>query len=74
MPSENILVPCVPLAPHVIHTKKCTYMPLSGTQEMGIKSNGIPEIFPKSFVGWVHGDGGWLPVPANPTGIKFPPF
>jgi hypothetical protein len=24
MPSENILVPYMPLTPHVIHTKKCT--------------------------------------------------
>jgi hypothetical protein len=30
MPLKNILVSCVPLAPHVIH-KKNTYMPLSGT-------------------------------------------
>jgi hypothetical protein len=45
MPLENILVPCMPLAPHVIDTKKCTYMPLSGTQGMSIKSDGIPGIF-----------------------------
>jgi hypothetical protein len=32
------------------HThKKCTYMPLNGTQGMSIKSDGIPGIFPK---GW----------------------
>jgi hypothetical protein len=46
MPLENILVPCMPLAPHVIDTKKYTYMPLSGTQGMSIKSDGIPGIFP----------------------------
>jgi hypothetical protein len=46
MPSENILIPFVPLVPHVIHTKKFTYMPLSGTQGMSIKSDGIQEIFP----------------------------
>jgi hypothetical protein len=46
MPSENILVTCVPLVPYVIHTKKYIYMPLSGTQGMSIKSDGIPEIFP----------------------------
>jgi hypothetical protein len=39
MPSENIRIPCVPLAPHVIHTKTITYMPLNGTQEMSIKSD-----------------------------------
>jgi hypothetical protein len=46
MPLENILVPCMPLAPHVINTKKYTYMPLSGTQGMSIKSDDIPGIFP----------------------------
>jgi hypothetical protein len=35
----------MPLAPHVIDTKKYTYMPLSGTQGMSIKSDGIPGIF-----------------------------
>jgi hypothetical protein len=45
MPLENILIPCMPLAPHVIDTKKYTYMPLSGTQGMSIKSDGIPGIF-----------------------------
>jgi hypothetical protein len=44
MPSENILIPYVSLAPYVIH-KKYTYMSLSGTQGMSIKSDGIPEIF-----------------------------
>jgi hypothetical protein len=38
-------IPCMPLAPHVIDTKKYTYMPLSGTQGMSIKSDGIPGIF-----------------------------
>jgi hypothetical protein len=47
MPLENILIPCMPLAPHVIDTKKYTYMPLSGTQGMSIKSDGIPGIFSK---------------------------
>jgi hypothetical protein len=37
----------MPLAPHVIDTKKYTYMPLSGTQGMSIKSDGIPGIFSK---------------------------
>jgi hypothetical protein len=46
MPLENMLVPFVSLAPHVIDTKKCTYMPLNGTQGMSIKSDGIPGIFP----------------------------
>jgi hypothetical protein len=45
MPLENILIPCMPLAPHVIDTKNYTYMPLSGTQGMSIKSDGIPGIF-----------------------------
>jgi hypothetical protein len=45
MPLENILIPCMPLAPHVIDTKKYTYMPLSGTQGISIKSDGIPGIF-----------------------------
>jgi hypothetical protein len=45
MPLENILIPCMSLAPHVIDTKKYTYMPLSGTQGMSIKSDGIPGIF-----------------------------
>jgi Ribonuclease G/E len=45
MPLENILISCMPLAPHVIDTKKYTYMPLSGTQGMSIKSDGIPGIF-----------------------------
>jgi hypothetical protein len=45
MPLKNILIPCMPLAPHVIDTKKYTYMPLSGTQGMSIKSDGIPGIF-----------------------------
>jgi hypothetical protein len=49
MSSENILVTCVPLTPHVIHTEKYTYMPLSGTQGMTIKSDGIPGIFPFFF-------------------------
>jgi hypothetical protein len=40
MPLKNILIPYMPLAPHVIHTKN-TYMPLSGTQGMGIKSDGM---------------------------------
>jgi hypothetical protein len=40
MPLENILIPCMPLVPHVIDTKKYTYMPLSGTQGMSIKSDG----------------------------------
>jgi hypothetical protein len=47
MPSKNILVTYMPLTPHVIHTKKYTYMPFSGTQGMGIKSDGIPGIFPR---------------------------
>jgi hypothetical protein len=45
MPLENILIPCMSLAPHVIDTKNYTYMPLSGTQGMSIKSDGIPGIF-----------------------------
>jgi hypothetical protein len=45
MPLENILIPYMPLTPHVIDTKKYTYMPLSGTQGMSIKSDGIPGIF-----------------------------
>jgi hypothetical protein len=45
MPLENILIPCMPLAPHVIDTKKYTYMPLSGTQGIIIKSDGIRGIF-----------------------------
>jgi hypothetical protein len=49
MPLENILIPCMPLAPHVIDTKKYTYMPLSGTQGMSIKSDGIPGIFSSFF-------------------------
>jgi hypothetical protein len=48
MPLENILVPYVPLAPHIIDIKKCTYMLLSGKQEMNIKSD-IPGIFPSNF-------------------------
>jgi hypothetical protein len=54
MPLENILVPCVPLVSHVIDTKKYTYMPLSGTRGMSIKSDGIPGIFPKTN-GCEHG-------------------
>jgi hypothetical protein len=46
MPSENILIPCMSLPPRVIHTQKITYMPLSGTQGMSIKSSGIQGIFP----------------------------
>jgi hypothetical protein len=38
----------MPLAPHVIDTKKYTYMPLSGTQGMSIKSDGIPGIFSRT--------------------------
>jgi hypothetical protein len=49
---ENILIPCMPLAPHVIDTKKYTYMPLSGTQGMSVKSDGIPGIF--SSLCWSH--------------------
>jgi hypothetical protein len=49
MPLENILVPCMPLAPHVIDTKKYTYMSLSGTQGMSIKSDGISGIFSFAF-------------------------
>ena len=49
MPLENILIPCMPLAPHVIDTKNYTYMPLSGTQGMSIKSDGIPEIFSLNY-------------------------
>jgi hypothetical protein len=45
MPLENILISYIPLAPHVIDTKKYTYMPLSGTQGISIKSDGIPGIF-----------------------------
>jgi hypothetical protein len=41
MPLENIFILGVPLAPHVIHTQKITYMPLSGTKGMSIKSGGI---------------------------------
>jgi hypothetical protein len=53
-PSEGqmrffVVYPCMPLGPHVIDTKKYTYMPLSGTQGMSIKSDGIPEIFSSSF-------------------------
>jgi hypothetical protein len=50
MPLKNILIPCMPLAPHVIDTKKYTYMPLSGTQGMSIKSDGIPGIFSLFFM------------------------
>jgi hypothetical protein len=50
MPLENILIPCIPLAPHVIDTKKYTYMPLSGTQGMSIKYDGIPGIFSSIFL------------------------
>jgi hypothetical protein len=53
MPLENILIPCMPLTPHVIDTKKYTYMPLSGTQGMSIKSDGIPEIF-SIFFALIH--------------------
>jgi hypothetical protein len=49
MPLENILIPCMPLAPHVIDTKNYTYMPLSGIQGMSIKSDGIPGIFSSFF-------------------------
>jgi hypothetical protein len=49
MPLENILIPCMPLAPHVIDTKNYTYMPLSGTQGMSIKSDGIPGIFSMNY-------------------------
>jgi hypothetical protein len=54
MPLENILVSCMPLAPHVIDTKKYTYMSLNGTKGMSIKSDGIPGIFPR------YGDGQFL--------------
>lgn len=57
MPLENILIPCMPLAPHVIDTKKYTYMPLSGTQGMSIKSDGIPGIF--SYMGVIA----WTDLP-----------
>jgi hypothetical protein len=50
MPLENILISCMPLAPHVIDTKKYTYMPLSGTQGMSIKSDGIPGIFSNLYI------------------------
>jgi hypothetical protein len=66
MPSENILVPCLPLAPHVIHKKK-TYMPLSGTQEMSIKSDGIPGIFPR------RNDTSWM-GPPQPQGERLSPL
>jgi hypothetical protein len=38
--------------PHMsyTHTQKYTYMPLSGTQGMSIKSDGIPGIFPIRFI------------------------
>jgi hypothetical protein len=55
MPLENILISCMPLAPHVIDTKKYTYMPLSGTQGMSIKSDGIPGIFSSNNILVVHG-------------------
>jgi hypothetical protein len=47
MPLKNILIPCMSLAPHVIDTKKYTYMPLSGIQGIIIKSDGIRGIFSK---------------------------
>jgi hypothetical protein len=50
MQLENILIPCMPLAPHVIDTKKYTYMPLSGTQGMSIKFDGIPGIFSRKYM------------------------
>lgn len=49
MPSKNIFVPYMSLAPHIIHTKKYIYMSLSGTQGMSIKFNGIPVIFPNIY-------------------------
>jgi hypothetical protein len=57
MPLENILIPCMPLAPHVIDTKKYTYMPLSGTQGMSIKSDGIPGIFSTIYYRVAYGGG-----------------
>jgi hypothetical protein len=55
MPLENILIPCMPLTPHVIDTKKYTYMSLSGTQGMSIKSDGIPGIFSNFYELVMHG-------------------
>jgi hypothetical protein len=46
MPLENILVLCVPLAPHVIHTQKM-YLHATQWHTKSIKSDGIPGIFPK---------------------------